>query len=101
MKYTLSKDNLHIDDSYLIKNTKEMKEFINKLKVENPDDEFVINKRCVYSLVNEWCAHNLLYICNFKVDHTKDVDLNIEETTLRKIGYFFLRYIYSVVKIFI
>ena len=46
------------------------------------------HKRSINSYIREWKAHNWLYRHNLFTSHTRDVDLNDDESLLRRIGYF-------------
>ena len=79
----------HIINSYLITKRCDMRYFIiENLKVEP------FTKRSVNSYVREWRAHNLLYKLGLFVDRTKDTDLDINETRLRRFCYYFLSLLY-------
>ena len=75
MKYTVSKNNIHIVDSYLISKN----EFDNELK---KIEDLYVGKTDVFkcrtykSLKKEWAVHNLCYNLHLFRSHTKDVDLN-------------------------
>ena len=75
MKYTVSKNNIHIVDSYLISKN----EFDNELK---KIEDLYVGKTDVFkyrtykSLKKEWAVHNLCYNLHLFRLHTKDVDLN-------------------------
>lgn len=56
----ISKDNICIIDSYQIKSIKNMKYVINSIS-QKCDNSNIIHKRSMYSLINEWRSHNLLY----------------------------------------
>lgn len=56
----ISKDNICIIDSYQIKSIKNMKCVINSIR-QKCDNSYIIHKRSMYSLINEWRSHNLLY----------------------------------------
>lgn len=89
IEYSLSQDNCHIINSYLITSIDIMKKFIEQLLCEAP-----FNARPVMSYVDEWCAHNFLYDYKIAVDSTKDVDLDLHENIFRKFAYFILGLIY-------
>lgn len=55
------------------------------------------NSRSAGSYVREWRAHNFLYKMNIMVDSTKDTDLDVAEPLWRRVGYFFLSFLYSFV----
>lgn len=88
----ISQNDLIIIDSYKIKSIKNMKYVINSTR-EKCDESYVIHKRSMYSLVNEWRTHNLLYDLHIKREQTKDVDLD-NETLFRKICYSILSIFY-------
>ena len=84
-------------NSYKITKRKDMLYVLNYIQKNSPFhiDLFDLRKKSV--LVKEWKAHNLLYEAKIAIDRTKDVDLDIWETTLRKIVYFALAIIYRMV----
>lgn len=88
----ISKDNICIIDSYQIKSIKNMKYVINSIK-QRCDNSYIIHKRSMYSLINEWHSHNLLYDLHIQRDRTKDVDLN-NETFIKRICYSILSVLY-------
>lgn len=89
IEFNLSTNNLHIVDSWKIKNRVEMEEILKSIL----PDRF-LKARSIDSYVREWCAHNLLYSWHFKIDRTKDCDLNMDESRIRRLGYFFLSLLY-------
>ena len=75
MKYAVSKNSIHIEDSYLISKN----EFGNELK--KIEDSYtgeidVFKYRTYESLEKEWAVHNLCHNLHLFRSHTKDVDLN-------------------------
>ena len=75
MKYAVSKNSIHIEDSYLISKN----EFGNELKkIEDlyAGETSVFKYRTYESLEKEWAVHNLCYNLHLFRSHTKDVDLN-------------------------
>jgi hypothetical protein len=50
--------------------------------------------RTIQSWANEWKAHNLLFAWGVEPSRTKDVDLNEDETSLKRFGYFVLSKLY-------
>lgn len=67
--------NIKIIDSYKINNLEEMDYILNeiiKYEKNNPSEW----SRTIKSMKNEWMIHNLSYYLNYKIDHSKDVDLN-------------------------
>lgn len=74
----VSKDNVHIEDSYTAGN-KVIKDIISYLKkIYSEDRDCIITRRKKGSLIREWRAHNVLYKWGLFKSHTKDVDLNDE-----------------------
>ena len=80
--FYISDNNCHIVDSYLIRD--EIKELFLKTYLLLED---VFKTRSFKSYMNEWRAHNILYKWNVARKRTKDVDLNINESLFRRIGY--------------
>ena len=93
IKYEICGGNCRIIDGWKYKDRKVMEEFVQDHLTAEP-----FNCRSVASYIREWRAHNLLYKWNIKVESTKDVDLDIKETWLRRFGYFILSIIYSIVQ---
>lgn len=91
--YKIQNNNIHIQDSYLIHKKSEMNELLLTIKQEYPN-LLVFEKRSINSLIREWRAHNLLYKLGLFKNRTKDVDLDIYETALRRICYFILSIFY-------
>ena len=69
-----------------------MKSIINSIR-QKCDNSNIIHKRSMYSLINEWRSHNLLYDLHIQRDRTKDVNLN-NETLIRRICYSVLSVLY-------
>lgn len=78
--------NTTIYDSYKIHSIDEMKFILNRIKEQFPNSS--INKRSIFSLINEWRTHNLLHRLGVYKSRTKDVDLDINQPIIFKIGYF-------------
>lgn len=93
MKYTITKDNLHIKDSYLVESEDDMILFLNKVMSESSTDT-IIWKLSMPEMVNEWKGHNLLYYFGLFQSRTKDVDINKNSWVLR-LGYKILAKIYD------
>lgn len=93
--FNLSEDNTHIQDSYTITSGKEIKNCIKLVSSQfSQYPELAINKRTVKDQVEEWKTHNILYKLHIFRSRTKDVDLDIYETKLRKFGYKILSWFY-------
>ena len=84
MKYTITKNNLHIVDSYKVSKTKFEGELA-KIKGLHPNSD--VWKRSTKSLCKEWATHNLCYAMHLFRSHTKDVDLNYPQKWYEKLGY--------------
>jgi hypothetical protein len=50
--------------------------------------------RSITSWLREWKAHNYLYDMGYEKARTGSVDLNENESLIRRIGYFFLALFY-------
>lgn len=66
--------NIHIYDSYKVKNRSEMYSCIRFLR--SCCDNYVLSNRSDCSLVNEWVGHNNLYSLGLYEDRTRSVDLD-------------------------
>lgn len=93
MEYTITKDNLHIEDSYLVESEDDMILFLNKVMSES-DTNTIVWKLSLSEMVNEWKGHNLLYYYGILRTRTKDVDINKNSWVLR-FGYKILAKIYD------
>lgn len=87
-----SDKNVHVYDSYLIP-AKKIYAWAVQIKEFGENNGFFYS-RSALEWADEWKAHNFLYNLNIKRSSTKDVDLDEGETTMRKIGYFFLSLLY-------
>ena len=77
-------NNVHIVDSYRIKDDQEKLLFISIIRLSSPE---TWAKRTDESLLAEWKAHNILYKIGYKRARTKDVDLENDQDILHAIGY--------------
>ncbi len=84
-----SNNNIHIRDSYLIKNDEDK---IKMLDLIMGSDEYAKgnHNRSRDSYLIEWKAHNVLYEWGIAPSRTASVDLNEDESLFRRICYFFL-----------
>ena len=73
MKYTVSKHNVHIVDSYKVRR-RDFRQVLEGIRSASPESE--VWKRPIGSLRREWACHNAAYRLGFKRSRTKDVDLN-------------------------
>lgn len=65
--------NIHIRDSYKIKNKSKMLDILYAIKHRYPECKTFL--RTDKSLLREWRAHNRLYCIGYKRNHTGSVDL--------------------------
>ena len=86
VKYHVTPNNVTIYDSYKVTHTGDMEYLIQKIRYNYPLNNYIINKRSMSSLINEWKAHNLLYDLHLFRSHTRNVDLN-NEPWYRKVIY--------------
>lgn len=86
MKYNITYNNLHIEESYKVEKAK-MEPFLNSAMVIHPWSE--VWKRSVGSIKREWATHTLLYNLHLFRSHTKDVDINYPQKWYVKILYVF------------
>ena len=73
MDYTVSDNNIHIVDSYMI-SKREFEPRLLVIKSLYPSCN--VWQRKMSSLKREWATHNLLYALHIYRSRTKDVDLN-------------------------
>lgn len=83
---TCDSNNVHIKDSYTITREINMKDFC-KLVRHAAAANGLTYTRSITEWVEEWKAHNELYRRGIAVSHTKDVDLNENESAIKKLGY--------------
>ena len=80
LEITVTTNNIHIKDSYTVTKRTEIRNVLNTLeeylKESNITMDNPFNHRSINSMVNEWIAHNNLYILNYKREQTGSVDLN-------------------------
>lgn len=100
MVFIVTDKNIEIRDSYKVSVTDEMKDILNSLREEYPDNSVLI-KRKNSSLIREWKGHNFLYKLGIFRSHTKDVDLDLESANIfYTVGYWFLALGYDIISIF-
>ena len=75
MNIIYNKDNTHVEDSYLIKNRKSIRNEVDWIKTIRKARKLPVT-RTDNSYVREWIGHNRLYELGIKKDHTRSVDLN-------------------------
>lgn len=84
-----TKDNTHIENSYLIKTRKAIREEVETIIFIREAKMYPIT-RSIGSYVNEWKAHNRLYRLGLFVSHTKDTDLEEPQSLIYRIIWFIL-----------
>ena len=86
IQYKLSTGNIHIVNSYKIKNKNDMNVIVKTIRAEAIKKGFKY-KRSNSSWVTEWRAHNYMYERNMERARTGSVDLNENESKLKLLGY--------------
>lgn len=71
---TVSENNIHIKDSYKVKDRSKMCEILYTIQHNHP--ECKVFKRSYNSMISEWRTHNRLYRLGYKKQRTGDVDIN-------------------------
>ena len=94
LSITLSSCNIHIENSYNVSLPIVMNEILDVLRKEVKKAKIIIdnplNYRSNKSLINEWIAHNNLYILGFETERTKNVDFDYPQAWYVKLGYWLL-----------
>ena len=89
---TISKSNIHIEDSYTVTNPVDMRNALNDtiefLNANNITMDTPFNHRSICSMISEWKTHNNLYKLNFYPERTKNCDLDYPQKWYMKIFYF-------------
>ena len=89
----LTMDNTSIIDSYRVKSISDMISVLKRIR-KMCDESYAVHERSIFSMVNEWRVHNLLYSLHIKRDRTGSVDLNIGQNICVKILYTILSILY-------
>ena len=84
--------NLHIIDSYKIIIPRQIE---SELLIYEKLNKLNFIKRSMRSYKYEWFAHSFLYRLGLFKKHTKDVDLNDDESLFRRIIYAIIYFIFS------
>ena len=79
-------NNVHIKNSYLIRQPSDMKEILNIIRKWAAEKGFSY-KRTVSSWVTEWKAHNILYSRCLERQRSGSVDLNENERKVILLSY--------------
>ena len=82
--FQYDKNNIHVVDSYKVKENDIMNYLVEFKRKIGKDFTY---KRSLEDMKIEWIAHNVLYRMGICKSRTKHVDINENETTLRKTGY--------------
>ena len=89
---TTTPNNTHIENSYLVKSRKDMREILYFIELNSQYDD-AIRRIPLATMLREWRAHNLLYALGIARKRTKDVDLNETKWYVRA-AYFVLSSMY-------
>ena len=87
MLIKVSKNNIHIEDSYKVNRKDDMQIVLNDIRANHSLEESDVLKRTDSSLIKEWRVHNVLYNLHLFRKHTKDVDLNYPQSKIMEIVY--------------
>lgn len=84
--------NIHIHNSYQVTKTEDMKMILDTIIGKSFYSKMTAAgfNRSKRSMLREWKAHNVLYNHNYQPNRTRSVDLDQNESTLRRIAYFIL-----------
>ena len=93
ISYSLSKENVHIHDSYKIRNRETMHTTLENIRREAALQGYQYH-RSNQSWVIEWRAHNYLYDKGIQQARTAEVDLNENEPLWRRACYCILSLLY-------
>ena len=86
IEITISEYNVHIENSYLIRNPFKMNKLLKDYRSTSVSKVF--DNRSNYSLIREWVSHNNAYMLHFKRDRYCSVDLNYPQRWWVKCIYF-------------
>lgn len=90
-------NNTNINYSYDIKHIKDMRNCLKYCKdylLSKNINNYAIYKRSIFSMINEWRAHNLLYSLNIQKNRTRHVDLEYPIKWYKQVAYFILSCFY-------
>lgn len=87
IEYVVSENNVHVINSYQIKNDEIKRDFITHLLV---NVKGLADCRSAQSMFNEWKVHNALYQRGKQVERTKDVDFEFNQKWYLAIAYWFV-----------
>lgn len=97
-KINVTKDSIHIEDSYVFQKTKDMNSLFSSIRAEYTIEDTDVLKRTDKSLKRELRGHNLLYYLGLFKSHTKDVDLNYPTKWYHTLCWNILSPIYLMIK---
>lgn len=88
MKYQVSQNNIHIEDSAFI-SKRDFGIVLKNIHDQSEDDgnHSLVWKRTWESLEYEWALHNFCYALGLWRSHTKDVDLNYPQKWWETLAY--------------
>ena len=88
--------NIHIQDSYLIKDSKIVENAIENILASVYFEKLAAAgyTRTSKSLIREWKAHNVLYRWGIAKERTGSVDMSQHESVFRRFCYFFLSWLF-------
>ena len=96
MLIKISKNNIHIEDSYKVNTKEDMQIVLTDIRANHSLEETDVLKRTDKSIIKEWCVHNVLYNLHLFRTHTKDVDLNYPQSKIIEIAYSIAYFIVSI-----
>lgn len=96
MLIKVSKNNIHIEDSYKVNTREDMQIVLTDIRANHSLEESDVLKRTDKSLIKEWRIHNVLYNLHLFRKHTKDVDLNYPQSKITEIVYSIAYFIVSI-----
>lgn len=96
MLINVSKNNIHIEDSYEVNTKEDMQIVLTDIRANHSLEESDVLKRTDSSLIKEWRVHNVLYNLHLFRTHTKDVDLNYPQSKITEIAYSIAYFIVSI-----
>lgn len=85
IEHTITRNNIHIVDSYTVRYSCDMQEYLYAFYLENPNSD--VWNRSFDSMIREWLTHNFFYSLHLFRSRTKDADLNYPLTWYEKLGY--------------
>lgn len=87
INYILSKNCLHIKESYMVECPLEMEEILNYIIYNNKSIDSFIHDYSINRMIDEWKGHNLCYEFGILPSRTADVDLTPNSFVMRVIYY--------------